>query len=61
MHLSPLELYRAAQKENKAKLVRYHAEVCTRCGCCTWVCPAHIPLSEKIATGKDLIRQDQEK
>ncbi len=59
MHLSPMSLYRAARKEKKEKLVRYHAEVCTQCGSCTWVCPAHIPLAEIIASGKALIRQDQ--
>jgi electron transport complex protein RnfC len=52
--LAPSELYKAVEhrrldEETAAGLAR-----CTECGCCAYVCPAHLPLVQGLARGKAL-------
>ncbi len=32
---------------------------CMLCGCCSYVCPSHIPLSQMFALGKNMLRKRQ--
>jgi len=38
-------------------------DACCECGCCAYVCPAHIPLPQYIRAGKNQWRilQEQQK
>ena len=62
MHLMPL----LVDKELKLggdirELRRLHTEDCMGCGCCTYVCPASIPLVERMAQARQLVAQAEEK
>jgi len=61
MHLMPLELYRSISTGNLSEAEHYHVTVCNECGCCTWVCPARIPILQNIRIGKDMLRAKQQK
>ena len=34
---------------------------CMLCGCCSYVCPSNIPLSQMFALGKTMLRKTREK
>jgi len=34
---------------------KYHAMDCIECGCCSYVCPSHIPLTQLIRVAKNRI------
>ena len=40
---------------NKAK--RFGLMDCIECGCCAFVCPAHINIVQRVRLGKGLMRQ----
>ncbi len=60
MHLVPTVLYRAVQKEDAAEMERYSITSCSECGCCSYVCPAKIPLLQNIRIGKEMLRAESE-
>ena len=37
----------------------YHIEHCMECGTCTYVCPAHIPLTWQIRMGKQYLEKEE--
>ena len=39
------------------KLAKYHLEDCNSCGCCSFICPAQIPLVETVASAAALLRR----
>ncbi len=42
--LLPQQLYWYARAQDFDKVQEYHLFDCIECGCCAYVCPAHIPL-----------------
>lgn len=60
MHLVPTALYRAVQKEDAAEMDRYSITSCSECGCCSYVCPAKIPLLQNIRIGKEMLCAESE-
>jgi len=34
----------------------YHLGDCFECGCCTYVCPSHIPLVQQFRVAKGVLR-----
>ena len=50
MHLAPMFSARALRQREWRQLDRLHVEDCISCGCCSYICPAQIPLV-------DLVRQ----
>lgn len=52
MGLLPLELNRAALRNDPAALDRYSVAACIECGSCSFVCPAKIHLVQAIRLGK---------
>lgn len=52
MNLNPVFVYRAVRMGETDRLPKLHLEDCMECGCCTYICPSHIPLV-------DLVRQAQ--
>ena len=50
MNLNPAFVYRAVRMGERERLPQLHLEDCMECGCCSYICPSHIPLV-------DLVRQ----
>ena len=48
MHLSPIFIAQALRQNETRKLSRLHPQDCMECGCCSFVCPARIPLVELV-------------
>ena len=61
MRLLPLELYQAACKENLPVAERYLADCCSGCGCCSFVCPAGLDLTDKILKIQGMLAEDRKK
>jgi Na+-translocating ferredoxin:NAD+ oxidoreductase RnfD subunit/NAD-dependent dihydropyrimidine dehydrogenase PreA subunit len=54
--LSPLLIKTAFDKQNFDALTKLHADYCTGCGHCTFVCPARIDLRKSVLTAKGALR-----
>ena len=48
MHLAPAFIGRALREGDRKRLARLHVEDCIHCGCCSFICPARIPLVELV-------------
>lgn len=57
MHLAPTIIRRALEDQDLNKLAGYHLEDCNSCGCCSFICPAQIPLVETISQASALLRK----
>lgn len=61
MHLMPLFLHRAVQKQDVDQLRKRNVMDCIECGSCAYGCPAGIPLVQSFRTGKKLLRDQTAK
>ncbi|HHX24217.1 MAG TPA: electron transport complex subunit RsxC [Thermoanaerobacterales bacterium] len=61
IHLLPTNLARFSEKGMWVEAEKYHAMDCTECGCCSFVCPAHIPLTQHIRIAKSHIIASRKK
>ena len=52
MHLAPTFIRQAVQQKDLAALARLHPQDCISCGCCSYICPAQIPLVEAVSQAK---------
>jgi len=60
MRLIPTRLMYAARARNWDVFKEYHPMACIECGCCSFSCPAKIPIIQLIRVGKmELARQRQ--
>ena len=58
MHLNPSTLGLLARKRAFDEMeADYHLFDCFECGCCSYVCPAHIPLVQEFRLAKDVLRK----
>lgn len=59
--LSPVLINRAliANDMNAAK--HYGLMDCMECGCCAYVCPAHVKLVQRFRAGKNIVRAEAAK
>lgn len=58
MFLNPSQLgLLAEQKEYEIMAENYHLMDCFECGCCTYVCPSHIPLVQLFRVAKGAVRK----
>ncbi len=55
--LSPILIKQAFDKMDFDTLSKLHADYCTGCGHCTFVCPARIDLRKSILQAKGMLRQ----
>jgi len=55
--LSPILIKQAFDKMDVDKLQKLHADYCTGCGHCTFVCPARIDLRKSVLQSKGMLRQ----
>ena len=58
MHLNPCEMGRRAYKQRYQEMEeRFHLNDCFECGCCSYVCPANIPLVQYFRIAKSANRE----
>ena len=57
MHLAPTIIRRALEDQDLEKLSKFHLEDCNACGCCSFICPAQIPLVETVAQAANLLKR----
>ena len=55
--LSPILIKQAFDKVNFDAMSKLHADYCTGCGHCTYVCPARIDLRNSVLRAKAMLRQ----
>ena len=60
MHLAPAFIHRALEQDQPRKLPVLHPQDCISCGCCSFVCPARIPLLEQVERAKALVSEGGE-
>ena len=41
------------------ELRRLQTEDCIGCGCCTYICPSHIPLVERMGQARQRVQQEE--
>jgi len=57
LHLRPLLIANAVERNDPLALIRVHGGDCEECGICSYVCPANRPLIEVIRKGKGILRE----
>ena len=57
MRLTPVMIIRELKAGNLDKARKFGLMDCIECGCCAFVCPAHINIVQRIRLGKSLMRQ----
>ena len=58
MHLNPSMLGQLARKRDYATMAAdYHLDQCFECGCCAYVCPSNIPLTQYFRIAKAINRE----
>ena len=55
MHLAPTFIRQALKANDLAALAKLHPEDCNACGCCSFICPAQIPLVETVSLAKQTL------
>ena len=61
MHLQPLYIYRNVNMGRLGEIDRLHAVDCIECGCCSYICPGKLPLTDACRTGKKMLREAKTK
>ncbi len=51
--LQPQQLHWHSKEFNTERLLDYHLFDCIECGCCSYVCPSHIPLVDEYRKSKN--------
>ena len=59
--INPAGIARAYDKKDCETMEKLGANLCMECGCCSFVCPAHIPLVQKNKLAKLAIREEKAK
>lgn len=57
MHLAPTFIRQAVQRKDLAALEKLHPQDCISCGCCSFICPAQIPLVEAVSQAGTLLEK----
>ena len=57
MHLNPALLGKLAYKRRYEEMMDHHLMDCFECGCCSYVCPATIPLVQYFRVSKAMNRE----
>ena len=52
LYLSPTKIAHAVKNRDFEYANSYDMTACCECGCCSYVCPAHMPLAQYIRAGK---------
>lgn len=59
MHLAPTFIRQALKANDLAALAKLHPEDCNACGCCSFICPAQIPLVETVSLAKNTLAKGE--
>ena len=59
MHLAPTFIRQALKANDLAALAKLHPEDCNACGCCSFICPAQIPLVETVSLAKHTLEKGE--
>jgi electron transport complex protein RnfC len=60
--LNPSQLGLLAEKQQHERMANeFHLMDCFECGCCTFVCPSHIPLVQLFRVSKAAVRKQKQK
>ena len=59
MHLSPILIRIALRDGNMRRLRRMHPEDCMECGCCSYICPANIPLVDVVRSARSVLKHEE--
>jgi len=57
MQLNPAQLGQLAAKREYAAMADYHLNDCFECGCCSYICPSNIPLTQQFRVAKAFNRE----
>jgi electron transport complex protein RnfC len=58
MHLNPSQLGMLARKGRYEEMAAdFNLNDCFECGCCSYVCPSHIPLVQYFRVAKQMNRE----
>ncbi|MCI8422457.1 MAG: electron transport complex subunit RsxC [Lawsonibacter sp.] len=57
MHLAPTFIRRALRRGELDRLPKFHVEDCISCGCCSFICPANIPLVEWMVKARNVVEK----
>jgi electron transport complex protein RnfC len=57
VYLSPTEIQRAFEMNDKDGIKALNATKCMQCGLCSYVCPSHIEISDFVLRAKELLRR----
>jgi electron transport complex protein RnfC len=49
----------ASKRQFEAMAENYHLGSCFECGCCSYVCPSHIPLVQQFRVAKQYLREQK--
>ncbi len=60
VNLLPQQMYWHIRAKDMEKAQAHHLKDCIECGCCSYVCPSHIPLVDYYRFAKAEIRDQQE-
>jgi Na+-translocating ferredoxin:NAD+ oxidoreductase subunit C len=59
MSLNPSLLGELALAREYASMAGHHLDHCFECGCCAYVCPSNIPLTQYFRIAKSINRDAQ--
>lgn len=59
MHLSPVLIAQALRRGQTDRLRRLFPQDCMECGCCSYICPARIPLLELVRQAGQLLEKGE--
>ena len=60
MHLAPAFIMHAVRQQEWHKLPKLHPTDCQECGCCSYICPARIPLLEVVRQAREHLEEGGE-
>ena len=61
IHLAPINIQKAFQRDDIAALDKLMADLCVECGTCSYVCPAKQPLAQSVRLARARLRAEQRK
>jgi electron transport complex protein RnfC len=59
VNLLPQQMYWHIRAKDFEKAQAHHLKDCIECGCCSYVCPSHIPLVDYYRFAKNEIREQK--
>ena len=59
MHLNPAFIGQAVRRGDRTQLDRLHPQDCIGCGCCSFICPANIPLTALVSQAREMVQNGE--